>query len=193
MTADIADPAASQHLPRVYLAGPDVFLPDCAARFESLRASCSACGLVGVPPSDGDFGADASDDERAARIYEGNIALIRSADGVIANLANFRGQEPDSGTVFEVGFAIALGKPVVAYGVPEGSYAERVAAAIPCRADAAGITRERVSGLMVEGLGQRLNLMLARSVAIEPTAEAALSRLAARLQSSSSPSTCSST
>ncbi|MDM0014548.1 nucleoside 2-deoxyribosyltransferase [Variovorax sp. J22P168] len=193
MTADLAADHP-QTLPRVYLAGPDVFLPDCAARFDSLRALCSACGLIGVPPSDGDFEAGGSDDERAARIYEGNIALIRAADGVIANLSNFRGQEPDSGTVFEVGFAIALGKPVVAYGVPDGSYAERVAAAIPCSRDAAGITRERASGLMVEGLGQRLNLMLARSADIEPSAEAALRRLAARLQSSSSsPSTCSST
>ena len=65
-----------------------------------------------------------------------------------------RGLEPDSGTVFEVGFAVALGKPVVVYGVPAGSYASRVCAAMECTQDARGLTRERDRGVMVEGLGQ---------------------------------------
>jgi nucleoside 2-deoxyribosyltransferase len=34
---------------------------------------------------------------------------------VLANLNLFRGYEPDSGTAFEVGMAVALGKPVWAY------------------------------------------------------------------------------
>ncbi|VTU14294.1 nucleoside 2-deoxyribosyltransferase [Variovorax sp. RA8] len=166
--------------PRVYLAGPDIFFHDCERIYQDLKAACEHLGLEGVEPSDGGLGADfaGSDDERARRIYEGNIALIRQADGVIANLMDFRGLEPDSGTVFEVGFAVALGKPVVAYGVPAGSYASRVCAAMACTQDARGVMRERDSGVTVEGLGQRLNLMLACSVAIEATAEAALARLA---------------
>ena len=166
--------------PRVYLAGPDIFFRDCERLYQDLKARCERLGLEGVEPSDGGLGADftGSDDERARRIYEGNIALIRQADGVIANLMDFRGLEPDSGTVFEVGFAVALGKPVVVYGVPAGSYASRVCAAMACTQDARGLTRERDSGVMVEGLGQRLNLMLACSTAVEPTAEAALARLA---------------
>ncbi|MDR6535702.1 nucleoside 2-deoxyribosyltransferase [Variovorax soli] len=170
--------------PRVYLAGPDIFFRDCERRYEALKARCERLDLEGIAPSDGGLGADfsGSDDERARRICEGNVALIRQADGVIANLMNFRGLEPDSGTVFEVGFAVALGKPVVVYGVPAGSYASRVCAAVPCTQDAAGVTRERDSGVMVEGLGQRLNLMLACSTSIEPTAEAALARLAKMLR-----------
>jgi nucleoside 2-deoxyribosyltransferase len=166
--------------PRVYLAGPDIFFRDCERIYRDLKAACERLDLEGVEPSDDGLGADfaGSDDERARRIYEGNIALIRQADGVIANLMDFRGLEPDSGTVFEVGFAVALGKPVVVYGVPAGSYASRVCAAMACTQDARGLTRERDSGVMVEGLGQRLNLMLACSTAVEPTAEAALARLA---------------
>lgn len=175
-------PPGSAHgpLPRVYLAGPDVFFRGSEAIFARLKAHCDGLGLVGVPPSDGGLAAGFSggDDELARRIYEGNIALIRSADGVVANLMSFRGHEPDSGTVFEVGFAIALGKPVVAYGVPEASYAQRVSSAIPCEADGAGVLREIGSGAMVEGLGQRLNLMLSRSAEIAPSAQAALARLA---------------
>jgi nucleoside 2-deoxyribosyltransferase len=170
--------------PRIYLAGPDVFLPHSAALFARLKSQCTMFGLVGVAPTDGDLpeGTRPGGDELAQQIYEGNVALLESADGVAANLASFRGQEPDSGTVFEVGYAVALGKPVVAYGVPAGSYAERVAAAIACQPDADGVLREADgSRAMVEGLGQRLNLMLARSVAIEASAEAALQRLAGLL------------
>jgi nucleoside 2-deoxyribosyltransferase len=176
-------PAATR--PRIYLAGPDVFFPDRAQVFERLLAQCDAVGLVGVPPTDGGLseGLRGTDDESAQRIYEGNIALIRSADGLMANLASFRGAEPDSGTVFEVGFAIALGKPVAAYGVPESSYADRVAASIACVRDAQGALREASSGVEVEGLGQRLNLMLTRSAHVASSPEDALRWLAARIAS----------
>jgi len=169
--------------PRIYLAGPDVFFPDAVRIFRDMQGHCARLGMQGMPPSDGGLasGFRGSGEALAQRIYEGNIALIRQADGVLANLMSFRGHEPDSGTVFEVGYAIALGKPVVAYGVPEGSYLDRVATLIPCARDSAGMTREVHSGVMVEGLGQRLNLMLARSAPIEPSAEAALARLAAPL------------
>ncbi|GAA4357877.1 nucleoside 2-deoxyribosyltransferase [Variovorax defluvii] len=180
--------AASPHRPpgtppRVYLAGPDIFFRDSAAIYERLKAACAQYGLQGVEPSDGGVhkGFEGSEAERARRIYEGNIALIRSADGLIANLAAFRGLEPDSGTVFEVGFAVALGKPVVVYGVPEESYASRVCAVRDCAPDADGVLRERGSGVMVEGLGQRLNLMVGCSTTIEASAQAALARLAQRL------------
>lgn len=176
--------SATRAAPRIYLAGPDVFRPDSAQVFEALRAACERLNLVAVPPSDGNLPAsfDGDDDAHAQRIYEGNIALIRSCQGVIANLAPFRGLEPDSGTVFEVGFAIALGLPVVGYGVPASTYAQRVGAQVDCQPDSHGVLRESATGLMVEGLGQRANLMLTRSVAaLADDAEDALARLARHL------------
>lgn len=168
--------------PRIYLAGPDVFLPDCTAVYLRLMTRCETLGMVGVPPTETQVDATSVDgDAIAQRIYEGNIALIRSADAVIANLQDFRGLEPDAGTVFEVGYAIALGKPVVGYGVRNGSYAERVARAIPCVQATDGELREAASGVMVEGLGQRLNLMITRSTPIADSADAALVQLADRL------------
>lgn len=169
--------------PRIYLAGPDVFFADSDPIFRQLQALCERLGLLGLVPSDGglSIGFEGTEAELARRIYDGNIALIRSADGVIANLMPFRGYEPDSGTVFEVGFATALGKPVVVYGVPESTYADRISADIPCTTGDDGVMREKASGVMVEGLGQRLNLMLTHSTDIEPTAEAALTQLARRL------------
>lgn len=167
--------------PRIYLAGPDVFFRESRSIFDALKACCERLGMVGVEPSDGGIvdGFRGSDAARAQRIYEGNVALIRECDGVLANLAAFRGLEPDSGTVFEVGYAVALGKPVAAYGIAPGSYAQRVSAVVPCTTDTAGVLRESESGAMVEGLGQPINLMLSRSTLIAASAEAALERLAA--------------
>jgi nucleoside 2-deoxyribosyltransferase len=179
----IAVPPNPSRPPRIYLAGPDVFYPDCGAIYARLKTLCSLLGMEGVAPTDSDAakGFSGSDEALAQRIFEGNVALIEQADGVIANLVPFRGLEPDSGTVFEVGYAIALGKPVVAYGVPTAPYAERVAAALDCTPDATGTLRETANGTMVEGLGQRLNLMLSRSAPLAPSAEAALAQLAERL------------
>lgn len=98
--------------PRVYLAGPDVFHLDAADHFALLRAICDTLGMVALCPFDEAIDANTS----PQAIYAANMAMLRAAQGVVANLVPFRGAEPDSGTVFEVGVAAALGIPVVAYG-----------------------------------------------------------------------------
>lgn len=165
--------------PRIYLAGPDVFRPDARDHFIRLTAACDAAGLAALLPADGN--EEQTPDAPEMQIYEANMQRLRSADGVVANLQCFRGMEPDSGTVFEVGAAIALGIPVVAYGVPEGSYADRARAALQCEVDANDVLRESGTGIAVEDFGQPLNLMLACSIHIEPTPEAALKKMAALL------------
>ncbi|KAG0771625.1 hypothetical protein G6F22_016323 [Rhizopus arrhizus] len=70
---------------------------------------------------------DLSGPALAQWIYRENVALIRRADMVMANLNAFRGAEPDSGTAFEVGYAIACGKPVWGYTGQAGSLVDQVA------------------------------------------------------------------
>lgn len=48
-------------------------------------------------------------------VFESCLDMIRSCDAVVANITPFRWDEPDSGTVFEIATAYAMGKPVVAY------------------------------------------------------------------------------
>lgn len=155
--------------PRIYLAGPDVFLPDADAHLTALEQLCEAAGLRGVRPSDGGLAQDSSGtgDEKAERIYQANVALIRSSDGVLANLCPFRGAiEPDSGTVWETGFATALGKPVYGYLRDHDQPLERkVQAAFGVQRDGEGVAWDRAYGLMVEEFGLPTNLMLARSMA----------------------------
>lgn len=145
-------------LRRIYLAGPDVFRPDAAAHGRMLVALCAAQGFEGVFPLDESLdGGQGSPHEVAARIYRRNIAHIERCDAVLANLDFFRGLEPDSGTCFEVGYAVARGKPVVGYVQGEGSFAERMRSRHP------GWLRGDVDaeGWTLEEFGLPLNLMLA--------------------------------
>jgi nucleoside 2-deoxyribosyltransferase len=169
-------PSDSSTRPRIYLAGPDVFRPDARDHFIRLTAACDAVGLAALLPADGN--EEQTPHAPEMQIYQANMQRLRGADGVVANLQCFRGMEPDSGTVFEVGAAIALGIPVVAYGVPEGSYADRARVALRCEVDANEVLRESGTGIAVEDFGQPLNLMLACSIHIEPTPEAALRKMA---------------
>jgi nucleoside 2-deoxyribosyltransferase len=173
--------------PSVYLAGPDVFRPDAEDRYRRMQCSCERAGLVGLRPSDGGLAAGTAvrGAELAQRIYDGNVALIRRCDALLANLAPFRGHvEPDSGTVFELGVAVALDKPVAAY-LPGAalSYAERVRRAFPTRLDASGTLWDEAHGCWVEGFGEPLNLMLSRSTRLFDSFEAALRHLATVLRS----------
>ena len=93
---------------KIYLAGPDVFRPDALTWAEEARALLARHGHYALIPSD-------NNETSAEGIFRANIEMISEADAVIANLNPFRGCEPDSGTCFEIGCAIALGKQVIAY------------------------------------------------------------------------------
>ncbi|EMQ5443116.1 TPA: nucleoside 2-deoxyribosyltransferase [Pseudomonas aeruginosa] len=165
----------------IYLAGPDVFRPDAEAHGAMLKALCAEFGFVGLYPLDHALPADIREPAaQAAWVYRANVGLIERADCVLANLEPFRGSEPDSGTAFEVGYALALGKPVYAYLSDAGAYAERLARLAPeWLGEHPGEDRD---GWQLEGFGLPLNLMLAvpsRLVAGGP--REALRRLAEEL------------
>jgi nucleoside 2-deoxyribosyltransferase len=165
-------------MPSVYLAGPDVFRPDAVEHLQRLARVAEAFGLEALVPIDG----TAAGAQTAQGIYDANLALLRRADGVVANLMPFRGTEPDSGTVFEVGAAVMLGLPVVAYGVGRGDYLRKVRRRLPTEPDVAGVLRD-MDGMAIEDFGLPMNLMLACSVELIDTAEEALKTMAIRLAS----------
>lgn len=83
----------------------------------------------------------------------------------MANLDAFRGAEVDSGTAFEVGFAIARGIPVVGYLTSNESVAEKVERHFGPLATVQGVLRD-CDGNLVENFGHQVNLMLAESCSI---------------------------
>lgn len=102
--------------PRIYLAGPEVFLPDAVEVGREKCRICADAGLEGVFPLDAGLDLSGlSKREAARRIALACEAMMRSCDAAIANLTPFRGVSIDSGTAYEVGFMRALGRPVLGY------------------------------------------------------------------------------
>lgn len=138
---------------RVYLAGPDVFLPEPLLRAAAMKRICDAHGLAAISPLDAlpDETPGADDPYAIARRNESHI---RGCDAILANLTPFRGPGADPGTVYEVGFGRALGRPVFGYATTAANYAERVRS-LP------GNAGERCrDGLEIEDFGLFENLMI---------------------------------
>lgn len=153
--------------PKVYLAGPDVFLRHATARAAEKKAICAAHGLVGVSPLDTPEGVppawDALPDwHRIARCNEAHIA---SCVAVIADLTPFRSPSADAGTVYEVGYARGLGLPVFAYSNVATGYTARVLAQLgaAARPDEAG--PRDADDMLVEDFGLHDNLMIDAGIA----------------------------
>jgi nucleoside 2-deoxyribosyltransferase len=144
--------------PRIYLAGPDIFYPDVQERYARLKRLCAEVGLLGVAPPDGMEFAIELTPECAAKIRQHDISLLKNCDAVLANVSPYLGLEPDSGTAYEMGYAAALGLPVIGYALDGMLTHERAAlAGRPIGPDG----REPQEGLLLENFGLTANLMLA--------------------------------
>src|SRR3977135_3661732 len=110
---------------KIYLAGPDVFLPDAVEIGRRKADLCARHRLTGLYPLDNAVNLAASDASLA--IFRGNEAMMDAADAIIANLTPFRGPGADAGTVYELGYMAGRGKLLFAYSNDPATYAERVA------------------------------------------------------------------
>src|SRR5438477_13211368 len=108
---------------KIYLAGPDVFLPDAVEIGRRKADICAQHGLTGLYPLDNAVDLAASDVSLA--IFKGNEAMMDAADAIIANLTPFRGPGADAGTVYELGYMAGRGKLLFAYSNDPATYAER--------------------------------------------------------------------
>src|SRR3954454_2881642 len=151
---------------RVYLAGPDVFLPDAADWLARKKAICASVHLVGVSP------LDLLPDEPAAwsglpewrRIALRNEAHIRSCAAVVANLTPFRGPSADVGTVYEVGFARGLDLKVFGYAAVATPFLERTLASAAGGRQASDGSWWDGDGMLVEQFGLFDNLMIENGI-----------------------------
>jgi nucleoside 2-deoxyribosyltransferase len=149
-------------LPRIYLAGPEVFLPDAAAVGAKKVALCAAHGFEGVFPLDAGLDlAGLAKVEQARRISAANERLIAGCDALIANLTPFRGVHMDSGTAFEVGFMRALGRPVLGYTNVAAGYRER---AEEYRRTSPGLPDADATDIEIEDFDGAENLMIEAAI-----------------------------
>ena len=124
--------------PKLYLAGPEVFLPDAIEIGRIKKDLCARYGIEGLYPFDNEVSPRPG--EAVDRvIYRANIAMIRDADGGIFNLTPFRGPSADVGTVFELGSSRPWARRLSATRTgpricsPESGPASRCAATPPAR------------------------------------------------------------
>lgn len=168
---------------KIYLAGPDVFYPDAVERAAKARELVESMGYEALIPLDGEVKTD--NPEYIPRlIYQKNILMIMAADAVVANLGAFRGVEPDSGTVFEIGYAVGLGLPVITYDTMDTTVMDRTVEYFRMRAGPgmfdANATGDTVfpDGMKAESFNMTHNLMLMYSThPVHGTLKDALSRL----------------
>ena len=142
---------------KIYLAGPDVFLPDALDIGQRKREICTRHGVTGLYPLDNVVDLTAAD--ASLRIFKGNEAMMDAADAIIANLTPFRGPGADAGTVYELGYMAGRGKLCLAYSNDPAAYAERVARSFAItKADGGHLVDN--DGLTVEDFGLPDNLMM---------------------------------
>ena len=109
---------------KIYLAGPDVFLPDAVDIGRRKAEICARHGLTGLYPLDNAIDLSARD--ASLKIFAGNEARMIEANAIIANLTPFRGPGADAGTVYELGFMAGRGKLCLGYCNDPTLYADRV-------------------------------------------------------------------
>ena len=143
--------------PRIYLAGPEVFLPNAPETGARKKMLCEEFGFVGLFPLDNEFPAGGA--KRDEKIFVGNVELMRSADAGIFNLSPFRGVNADPGTAFELGFFCATDKPAFAYTNSAEDYFDRVSKIFGLHRAPGGVTCD-AQALLIENFGNADNLML---------------------------------
>jgi nucleoside 2-deoxyribosyltransferase len=143
----------------VYLAGPDVFLPNATEHARRKVAICTRYGFAGLPPLNEDIAslAQMHESEAGLAIFQKDVAMMEAADVIIANLTPFRGASADSGTLVELGWFLGRGRPIFGYSNIATLFRERSQshlAAIP----------DPLPDITVEHFGLPDNLMIPGAV-----------------------------
>jgi nucleoside 2-deoxyribosyltransferase len=140
----------------IYLAGPEVFLPDGVEVGRRKAAICARYGVRGRYPLDNVVERAAAD--ASLQIFKANEAMMDACDAIIANLTPFRGPGADAGTVYELGYMAGRDKLCLGYSNDPSIYAERVRDFTTV--EAGGGRLIDTHGLTVEDFGHSDNLMM---------------------------------
>jgi len=153
-------PEHNQMKPKLYLAGPEVFLPNALENAEKQRALCHQYGFEPIHPMDNNVDPGKRDIGTALRIYLADVAQIHQCDIVVANCNPFRGVCMDDGTAYELGYGNALKKPSYGYIRELTPLFKRTARDYPCKPYKDGIDIDKDGYLVSEVFGNAINLMM---------------------------------
>jgi nucleoside 2-deoxyribosyltransferase len=150
---------------KVYLAGPEVFLPDAREQGARKKKICAEHGLEGIFPLDvePDLAGLAPFDQGVA-LTRTCVALMRDCDALIANMTPFRGPSCDVGTAVEVGYMAALDRPVHAYSNVAADFESRSRGHDDLSIERFGMT----DNLMLDGLVDAAGFRIRVTAAADP-------------------------
>ena len=102
---------------RVYLSGPDVFLPNALELGEAKRKMCLEYGFEGIVPADKkiDLSRVPTKYAKGVAIFQADLRLMQVCDFAICQFTPYDGPSADVGTVFELGWMVGAGKPCFGY------------------------------------------------------------------------------
>ncbi len=141
---------------KIYLAGPDVFLPNAMETGDRKKALCAQYGFEGMFPLDNKISNRGKKHSIGLNISQANENLINDCQLVIANITPFRGPSADAGTIFEIGYARARGMRVFAYSNTTVRFRERTGSFFKLKPDAVA---DR-NGMKLENFEMTDNLMI---------------------------------
>ncbi len=146
---------------KLYLAGPEVFLPNAREVLDAKAAMTRAYGFEPICPGDIFIEPAPTLHEFGLKISAVDEGMMNATDGVIANLTPFRGIAADPGTAFELGYMCAQGKLVAAYTNIADNHFVRTSAFYQGEVREAQDGRKRgPDGLSLENFDMIENLML---------------------------------
>lgn len=166
-------------MPKAYLAGTEIFYPDTDQTREKYHKLCEKYGIIGYYPPDNapedEFKEYVKKDDSVHEMemyhFTHDVNHIMRTDIIIANLNDYRGNEPDSGTAVECGIAWGMGHRCFAF----------IDDARPMKERFKGVTKVDENGVLcdknmahLEDFDQPLNLMFSDFTIFEGDMETAL-------------------
>lgn len=110
----------------LYIAGPECFYTYGYDALAAMRARAEALGFCVTLPNDDPLDLDnANLQKRADSIFANLEEVMLKTTAIVADLEAYRGAEPDSGTIFEIGMAYAKGAKCYGYTRDKRSFGSK--------------------------------------------------------------------
>lgn len=101
---------------KLYLAGPECFYTNGYTLWDAMRRKAEYNGFGVTMPSDNQLDMSSPDlRDHAKAIFQNCANCMNESTAILVDLENFRGAEPDGGSIYELGMAYARGMRCYAY------------------------------------------------------------------------------